>query len=45
MAAEIGYVFPVGGNQMIIPGFDIEVKDRDGENNSCKKAGLSVPYH
>ena len=44
MAAEIGYVFPVGENQMIIPGFDIEVEDRDGENNSCKKAGVSLSH-
>ena len=44
VAAEIGYVFPVGENQMIIPGFDIEVEDRDGESNSCKKAGVSLSH-
>ena len=44
MAAEIGYVFSVGQNQMIIPGFDIEVQDRDGESSSSKKAGVSLSY-
>ena len=44
IAAELGYVFPVGENQMIIPGFDIEVEDRDGESNSSKKAGVSLSH-
>ena len=44
MAAEIGYVFSVGENQMIIPGFDIEVEDRDGESSSSKKTGVSLSH-
>ncbi len=44
MAAEFGYGFPVGENQMIIPGFDIEVEDRDGESNSSKWAGVSLSH-
>lgn len=44
MTAQIGYVFPVGENQMIIPGFDIDVEDRDGESNACKKAGVSLSH-
>lgn len=44
MAAEIGYVFVIGENQMIIPTFNMEMEDRDGESNSGKKAGISVSH-
>nr|WP_319394633.1 DUF2860 family protein [uncultured Desulfobacter sp.] len=44
MAAKTGYTFFVGKNQMIIPGFDIEVEDRDGESNASKKFGASVSH-
>ena len=44
MATGIGYVFPVGKNQMIIPGFDFEVEDLDGKSNSSIKAGISAAH-
>jgi len=44
MAVEIGYVFPVGENQMINPGFNIEVEDRNDESNSCKNAGVFLSH-
>lgn len=44
MAAEIGYAFFIGENQMIIPTFNMEAEDRDGESNSGKKAGISVSH-
>lgn len=44
MAAELGYGFAIGENQMIVPAFDIAVEDREGESNSGEKLGLSVSH-
>ncbi|MCG8549690.1 MAG: DUF2860 domain-containing protein [Desulfobacterales bacterium] len=44
MMAGIEYLFPLGKNQVIIPGFNLEREDRDGESNSCKKAGISLAH-
>ena len=44
MAAAIGYTIPLGEDQAIIPSFEMEVEDRDGESNSGRQYKIELAH-